>query len=544
MKLNVQIQRMNLLRFIIMLCLAFSVTGYLCAATHILGSTTMKILSGTTVTEMSNLLLDNGGILDNQGTVTVKGNLSNTNTSSSNLGTGTYIFGGTTAQTISGPNVFTNVTISNSGGVSLIGSYDNTINGVLTLNSGQLALGTLNLLLGTAATVAGTPSAGSMVVPTGTGELRKSFAGISSFTYPVGDNDGTAEYSPVTTNFTSGTFPVGNYLGVTLKNLPDPDVNLQANLHLNRYWSFKNNTISGYSCGLTLTFTDADVVGGVKADLVCIKSSPVLETYDAYTSLNHLTGTVTDFSRFTGARAGLTSNFFAFLEGATDGAGGMTTILPTFTSAFPTSQPYSGLPWSYSGTESKNPIPAGVVDWVYLELRQATDPSLANASTIFARRAAFLKSDGSIVDLNGTDSLRFYNAGYNHSNNVYLVVKHRNHLAIMSNNPVTSNLSGVYTYDFTDAGTKSYGYPNGIKLVHGKWSLIGGNGNADALVNTDDLSGSFNTQYGLTGGYFSGDFNMNGSVNTDDLSAIFNPNYGVTGGVGDHYSFIWQSMVP
>ena len=35
----------------------------------------------------------------------------------------------------------------------------------------------------------------------------------------------------------------------------------------------------------------------------------------------------------------------------------------------PTTQPYSGAPWSYSGTESVGSIPALVVDWILVELR-------------------------------------------------------------------------------------------------------------------------------------------------------------------------------
>jgi len=522
MKLNVQIQRINLTRFIILLCLAFSVTGYLRAETHMLGSMSMNVTSGTSVTELSNLLLDNGGVLDNQGTLTVKGNLTNSNTSASNLGTGTYIFAGTSPQTISGPNIFTHVTINNSTGVSLTGSSDNTINGIFTLTSGRFTLGNLNLLLGTSATIGGTPAAGNMVVPTGTGELRKSFAGTGSFTYPVGDNDATAEYSPVTTNFTSGTFPGGNYLGVNLKNLPDPDPTIATGDYLNRYWVLDNSNISGYSCNLTFTFTDADVVG-TKANLFCVESFPVHQVYDAYVSNNHLTGTVTSFGRFTGANGALSATFFTFLEGPFNGTNAMSTILNAG-GLIPLTQPYSAAPWSYPGTESVGSIPAGVVDWVLIELRQATIAGSATSSTVFGRKAAFLKSDGSIVDISGSGPVRFLGSNLTTGNNLYPVIYHRNHMPVMANNAAPL-ISGVFTYDFSTAASQTYG--PGIKHVGPKWVMIAGNSGIDMDINNNGLS-NWVTDFGATG-YNKGDFDLgNGSVDNSDLS-LWVANFGLAG---------------
>jgi hypothetical protein len=173
------------------------------------------------------------------------------------------------------------------------------------------------------------------------------------------------------------------------------------------------------------------------------------------------------------------------------------------------------------------------VDWVYIELRQATDPSLATAATIFGKRAAFLKSDGKIVDLDGLSPVKFYNAPLTPGNSVYAVVKHRNHLAIMSNNGVLKSGTGIYEYDFTDLESKTYGGPDGIKLVAGKWSLVGGNGAPDADINSDDYTLSWDLQVGFFDGYYSGDFNMNGTVNSDDYTLIWDLNIGKFSGIFD-----------
>ena len=69
-----------------------------------------------------------------------------------------------------------------------------------------------------------------------------------------------------------------------------------------------------------------------------------------------------------------------------------------------------------------------IVDWVLIELRTGTA-----SGTKVGTRAAFLKSDGTIVDIDGTSPVRF--AGLTEGN-YYVVVRHRNHLAIMSANAI------------------------------------------------------------------------------------------------------------
>ena len=58
----------------------------------------------------------------------------------------------------------------------------------------------------------------------------------------------------------------------------------------------------------------------------------------------------------------------------------------------PLTQPYNGAPWNYTGTESVATIPAGVVDWVLPELREAATPAQALPATKLAGwpKACFL----------------------------------------------------------------------------------------------------------------------------------------------------------
>jgi hypothetical protein len=515
--------------------------------TVVKGSTTLKVASGTTIVEPTKLTVESGATVDNSGTIILKGNLVNQNVSQSNLGSGTLELSGTLHQYIVGLNKVNNVTVNNSKGVGISGNTE--IDGTLTLTSGLVTLGSNNLLLGPNASVSGTPSATKMVVATESGLLQKQFTdGTSvarSFTYPVGDSTGTAaEYSPVTLSFTTSNFATG-IAGVNLVNSAYTGM---TGDYLNRYWTTSSSGITSLNCNAQFNYVVADV-NGTEANINCLMVLPDQNTYDAADPSHFLTASgLTALGTFTGGVGAVQTAFTVFLEGANNGAGSMTAVLSSFTagdpyystSPFPLTQPYSASPWNYSGTENVGSVPANVVDWVYIELRSADIPDNATAATIFGKRAAFLKSDGSIVDIDGTSPVKF-TYGTPSGPNVYVVIKHRNHLAIMSSSGVLKNGSGVYIYDFTDAGTKTYGYPDGIKMKGGKWSMVGGNGYPNDLLDTDDLSYSWNSQFG----YYDGYFNMSGLVDTDDLSYIWNINFGDFDDITDqpiHHGY--RSMVP
>ncbi|MBN3035065.1 MAG: exo-alpha-sialidase [Bacteroidales bacterium] len=194
----------------------------------------------------------------------------------------------------------------------------------------------------------------------------------------------------------------------------------------------------------------------------------------------------------------------------------------------PLSQPYNSSPWFYTGTESVTAMPnADVVDWVLVELRDAPDAVSATPATIIAQQAAFLLKDGSVVTTDGNSFLSF-----NHSimNSLFAVVRHRNHLGVMSAVPLIKN-GGVYSYDFTTGSGQAYGGNLAHKeLAPGVWGMSGADGNADNQINNGDKNDVWTQQAG-TGGYNSGDFDMNGEVNNGDKNEIWAPNTGLGGQV-------------
>ena len=96
----------------------------------------------------------------------------------------------------------------------------------------------------------------------------------------------------------------------------------------------------------------------------------------------------------------------AFMEGPIKGANMKTDLNKG--GHIPLLQPYNVPPWNYDGPESVDTIPNGnIVDWVYVELRNATDPSIATDTTAFAWKAAFILNTGQVVDLDGSSMLEF-----------------------------------------------------------------------------------------------------------------------------------------
>ena len=127
----------------------------------------------------------------------------------------------------------------------------------------------------------------------------------------------------------------------------------------------------------------------------------------------------------------------------------------------------------------------------------------------------------SIVDLNGQSPVKFVNV---QDGSYYIVIRHRNHLAIMSKNPVLlTNTSSLY--DFTTSEDKAYGNQPMKSLGNDKYGMYAADGNSNGNINNSDYAGVWKKENGSLG-YESGDFDLNGGVNIVDRNAKWNPNKG------------------
>ncbi|MCD4791319.1 MAG: hypothetical protein K8R37_15095, partial [Bacteroidales bacterium] len=194
------------------------------------------------------------------------------------------------------------------------------------------------------------------------------------------------------------------------------------------------------------------------------------------------------------------------------------------TSGFiPLDQPFNTTPWNYSGTETVPAIPnANIVDWVLVELRETTGgASTATPGTKIGQQAAFILKTGDIVGLDGISLLRF---DLSITNNLFAVIWHRNHIPVISANPVTET-GGVYIYDFTTNAGQAYGTDSQNEVTTGVWGMISGDANSDGQVTTDDKTNVWETAAG-TSEYLNSDLNLDGQVDNQDKDDYWLPNLG------------------
>ncbi len=164
-----------------------------------------------------------------------------------------------------------------------------------------------------------------------------------------------------------------------------------------------------------------------------------------------------------------------------------------------------------------------IVDWVMVELRSSND-----ISKPVSTRSALLQRDGDVVSTDGVSPVNFLGLP---EGNYHVVVRHRNHLGIMTANPLP--LSNVTTLvDFTLTSTQLYG-TNPCAIIGGRQVMWLGDANQDKRVihqgpNNDIfrlysavLSAPANTtQSGnyLLKGYLTTDLNLDG------YAAFYGPN--------------------
>ncbi|MEM6720839.1 MAG: hemagglutinin protein, partial [Bacteroidota bacterium] len=169
--------------------------------------------------------------------------------------------------------------------------------------------------------------------------------------------------------------------------------------------------------------------------------------------------------------------------------------------------------------------PDAIVDWVWVELMEEFDPMMPTPPPgLPTAQSALLQRDGDIVAVDGISPVSFdVNAG-----NYKIVIKHRNHLGIMSANTIALS-STTTTVDFTDGSTPTFGSnaQTTFGMPAGVTAMWTGNVNGDAIVQysgTDpdtpeilstvlnDPGNFLNFPTYAVSGYLSDDLNMDGNT--------------------------------
>jgi len=204
----------------------------------------------------------------------------------------------------------------------------------------------------------------------------------------------------------------------------------------------------------------------------------------------------------------------------------------------PTSSPYPAM--GMTGITNANTTtsavvgatsPSGanaIVDWVFVELRSGSDSTLVVDS-----RSALLQRDGDIVDVDGVSSVKFSQAN---AGTYYVVVKHRNHLGVMSKKTALNSTCSVI--DFRKASTPTFTFSSSainqaqvvVEQGRAMWAgnalytntldsrkevIFQGSDNDVNVIYQQVLgatSNFFGSPFFKLQGYYAGDINMNGEV--------------------------------
>lgn len=183
---------------------------------------------------------------------------------------GIIVFSGPKPQTISGkyPIRISEMKVENGASLTLKSNV-NVLN-ALTLNEGVIILEDNNLRMKESVAIKGNFSKNAMIVPTGKGKLEIELNKDGKYLFPVGDLDGTIEYTPASLTLKNCDYfdkKDGAVIAVRLQN-EKFDKNTSTKNYLNRYWEFSQFGISNLTADVELNFTDADVSGTISDEFV------------------------------------------------------------------------------------------------------------------------------------------------------------------------------------------------------------------------------------------------------------------------------------
>ncbi|MBN1893755.1 hypothetical protein JW906_04645 [bacterium] len=196
----------------------------------------------------------------------------------------------------------------------------------------------------------------------------------------------------------------------------------------------------------------------------------------------------------------------AMLEGPYNASGhNMYNSLQTPTVYIPHLSPYDEDP------RTAYQFPANTVDWILVQVCAQAD------THVVFNRSAFLLTDGSIVEDENVDGINLYSLA---SGDYFLVLRHRNHLAVISAATVSVSSGSTIPYDFSTAESQAGGTGALKQLESGVWGLWAGDADGSGQVGASDRNETWNkrTQFG----YLDADCDLSGYVLASDRNITWN----------------------
>ncbi len=494
---------------------------------------TVTIQSGATLrvetsfeNQAGTITIDNGGILEVQGNFT---NAAGAGTTISPTGKVRFIGTGNSDVTLNGDAIHhvEMAKTTSTGKVTLLGNT--SINGNLEFTgtgNNKIELGNFDLNLATASTVSATTdhTTNGYVVTNGTGRLVKGVtngSGPRTITHEIGD---VANYSPLS-NAVSGTYSNAT-LGARTVDAIHPNKPIEADSYISRYWSVTANGISSYTNTMTGTYTSSGDVNGTASR---IKGGSYVSPNWTFTAAatngsSTVTGSTTNnILDFTGMNALNKMDLVVFLSGPMSGTS-MTNALQIYDPDGPgplisllnQNSPYGAPISTYSDIGNPLGVAGQVVDWVKVEVRDATNPT-----NIRETRSLLLKTNGHIIDPSG--NIPYFK---DHGASVRFAIHHRNHMAILSNAAVgvfegKNEAYNTSTFPTQVANSDQVNNPQ-LRQRNGIWCMVSGDLNGDLVLDGNDPSLFFTPfNNGDFDAYLNSDLNLDGVMDGNDPPHFF-----------------------
>jgi len=201
-----------------------------------------------------------------------------------------------------------------------------------------------------------------------------------------------------------------------------------------------------------------------------------------------------------------------FLQGNYDNNTSQMTVNTAFQQQLPTTQPFNRTPWNYAGNETISNIPADMVDWVLIDILDVNNYNLLSS------QAALLLKDGRVVDpewiMDNTIQGVYVNnvvSGMDY----FVVIRHRNHLAVMSSTAVI--IPNTNSHDFSQVANVMQGNTQVTAMADGNYALFAGDFNSDGIVNVQDFNG-YGLEISNVNQYMDSDFSLDANNTIQDFN--------------------------
>ena len=519
-------------KILMLLCLAISTSM---SAQLVNNGGTITIQQGATLYVESDVENNASGTITimGDGELEVQGDLDNSAGTLTANGDAIIRFTGSDASNVTaGTHSIANIVVGKTG-TNVVMLDDMTVGSEVSFESAsKLDVGANVLTLESAATVTAAANDRYIIADGGVGgSVSKEKNNTDDFKFEIGD---ATSYAPVEVTGMSGTTSGTSTIAASTEAIKAPNAPAEATDFINRHWDISAANITDFEATLEGEYADNDIDGAADEAKLSGAGYDDIEwdyTNSTGTAATNLVTVDVDYDNveFTATNKFGKVDLTVFLEGAFSGTA-MTTSLRD-QDLIPLTSPYAADPVTVTS------LPANLVDWVLVEVRDAAAPS-----TVLSSSSAFLLSDGSVTSIDGSGAARLKDA----SGSNIIAIRHRNHLPVRTN--VALDVDSPSPFDFsssTDVYEDSGLTTDNMKTVGGTKVLWGGNANFNDQLQynggglNDRIAMLFEVGFATTSiptavGYYDEDVNMDGFVQynggglNDRIMLLFNVGFTTT----------------